>query len=274
MPDTGPPAAHPAGRRRPERTFEVPGSDGRPVRATAIGDPGAPAVLVLHGFKGFREWGLFPWLSERLAEAGLRAVRVDFSHNGVEATDFDRLDLFLLDTPERHQEDLRALADHVPGPLGLLGHSRGGADALLFAAREPRVRAVATLASVSSFRSEPPDLETVLRAEGSYPFPNARTGQVMRVGRHAFEAARRLDLETAVRSLACPLLLVHGDRDESVPPGALDRLASWQPRARRLVVAGAGHTFGAVHPFRGPTPWLEEVAGAACAFFHDHLGVP
>jgi pimeloyl-ACP methyl ester carboxylesterase len=216
---------------------------------------------------------MFPWISERLAGAGLRAVRVDFSHNGVEAEDFDRLDLFLLDTPERHQEDLRALAAEVPGPLGVLGHSRGGADALLFAAREPRVQAAVTLASVATFRHEPPDLEAVLRAEGAYPIPNARTGQVMRVGRHAFEAARRLDLEGAVRSLACPLLFVHGDRDEAVPLEALGRLAAWQPRADRLVVEGAGHTFGAVHPFRGPTPWLEQVADAVCAFFRAHLGV-
>ena len=26
-----------------------------------------PAVLVLHGFKGFKDWGMFPPLAERLA---------------------------------------------------------------------------------------------------------------------------------------------------------------------------------------------------------------
>ena len=79
--------------------FEVKGSDGRPVRAVSHGDESAPAVLVAHGFKGFKDWGMFPWLAEQIAEAGLRAIRFDFSHNGVEETDFDRLDLFMLDTP-------------------------------------------------------------------------------------------------------------------------------------------------------------------------------
>ena len=31
-----------------------------------------PAVLVLHGYKGFKDWGMFPPLAERLARAGLR----------------------------------------------------------------------------------------------------------------------------------------------------------------------------------------------------------
>ena len=129
--------------------FEVTGSDGRPVRAVQHGHQDAPAILFAHGFKGFRGWGSFPWICERLAEAGLRTIRFDFSHNGVEETDFDRLDLFMLDTPTRHQQDLHALAKHIPGPLGLLGHSRGGGDVILFGAAEPRVKAVATLASIA-----------------------------------------------------------------------------------------------------------------------------
>ena len=129
--------------------FTVTGSGGKPVRAVAHGPEGAPAVLIAHGFKGFKDWGMFPWIAERLADAGFRAVRFDFSHNGVEATDFDRLDLFLLDTWTRPQEDMAAMSSARGGPLGLLGHSRGGADAILFARHEPRVRCVATLASVS-----------------------------------------------------------------------------------------------------------------------------
>ena len=251
--------------------FEVAGSDGRMVRAVQHGSASAPAILVAHGFKGFKDWGMFPWICDRLAHAGLRAVRFDFSHNGVEAADFDRLDLFLLDTPTRHQDDLRALASAVPGPLGLLGHSRGGGDSILFAAQEPRVRAVATLASIASTRVEPGDLEEVLRTTGSYPFPNARTGQVMPVARHAFEDAVRHDLLAAAAALTCPLLLVHGDQDTSVPIEAQRALAAACRHAQSLVVEGAGHTFGAVHPFQGPPPHLEIAVARVAAFFREHL---
>ncbi len=240
--------------------FEVSGSGGRPVRAVSHGDESAPAVLVAHGFKGFKDWGMFPWLADRIADAGLRAIRFDFSHNGVEESDFDRLDLFMLDTPARHQEDLRALADAVSGPLGLVGHSRGGGDAILFAADEPRVECVATLASVATTHVDVPDREQVLREKGYYPFPNARTKQLMPVGRAAFDEGDALSIEEAAKRLACPLLLVHGSADESVPMTAMHDLATWQPAAETLEIAGAGHTFGAVHPFAGPTPHLEEAA--------------
>ena len=255
--------------------FEVPGSDGRPLRAIAHGPADAPTVLVAHGFKGFKDWGMFPWICERLAEAGLRAVRFDFSHNGVEASDFDRLDLFLLDTPTRHLEDLRALAAAIEGPLGLLGHSRGGGDVIRFAAEEPRVRVVATLASIATTEVVVPDLETTLREKGYYPFPNARTKQLMPVARHAFEdgAAHAHAIEDAAAALDCALLLVHGDADESVPVAAQARLAAAQPAADVLTLEGAGHTFGAVHPFAGPTPHLEAAMARITPFLREHLGV-
>ncbi len=255
-----------------ERTFE--GSDGRPVRADLHeASPDAPTVVVAHGFKGFRAWGFVPWLAERLREAGLNALRIDFSHNGVESVDFDRLDLFLLDTFSRHQDDLRAVLATLDGPIGLLGHSRGGADVILRAADDVRVGAVATLAGVADASRTFPDAEEMLRTLGYYPVPNARTGQTMPVGRPAFDDAPRHDVVAAARRLAGrPLLLVHGDADESVPCADLDRLAEAHGAAETLVLAGAGHTFGAKHPFAGPTEPLERAADAVARFFARHLG--
>jgi uncharacterized protein len=251
--------------------FEVPGSDGRVVRCVAHGDDEAPAVLVCHGFKGFKDWGLFPWLAERIAKAGFRALRLDFSHNGVAERDFDRLDLFLLDTYGRHLEDLAAVAAGLPGPLGVVGHSRGGADALLFAAAEPRVSCVATLAGVAHAGRLPADLDTILAAKGFYPFPNARTGQVMPVALPFFEDARTRSVEQAARAFGGALLVLHGTADASVPPSDADDLARWHGRAERVLLKGAGHTFGAVHPFEGPTAPLEEAAGRIVAFLRAHL---
>ena len=253
------------------RELVVEGSGGRPVRALLEGPDDAPAVLVAHGFKGFAGWGFFPWLAARLVAQGLRAVRVDFSHNGVEARDFDRLDLFLLDTPTRHQEDLAALAAAVPGPLGLLGHSRGGADVLVFGAREPRVRAVVTLAAVVAHAPPTAGQEAELRTQGFVGVRNARTGQLMPVGRPAFEAAAQPDVLREAAARAVPTLAFHGTEDASVPPAALDALAQALPHARVRRLEGADHTLGARHPFAGPPPQLVTFATEAAAFLARHL---
>jgi len=45
-----------------------------------------PAVVVVHGFKGFKDWGMFPRLAERLAQAGFSAVSFNMSGSGVDDT--------------------------------------------------------------------------------------------------------------------------------------------------------------------------------------------
>ena len=42
------------------------------VRAGGRATP-RPAVVVLHGFKGFKDWGFFPPFAERIARAGMTA---------------------------------------------------------------------------------------------------------------------------------------------------------------------------------------------------------
>lgn len=278
-------------------SHQFTGSDGRPFRADLhLSAPDAPLVLVAHGFKGFRDWGFFPFLAESLREAGLNALRFDFSHNGVEERDFDRLDLFALDTWTRHQEDLAAILSAIPaakddpaaGPaaggapvlaiqpprIGILGHSRGGSDAVLFAAQEPRIDAVCTWAGVANLTRGFDDAEVVLRRTGYYPIQNARTRQLMPVARAQFDDARRYDpLEAAGRLRERALLVVHGDEDISVPVADAHALARAHGQTEAMVVLGAGHTFGATHPFRGPTRELESALSVTIDFFRTALGL-
>ena len=44
-----------------------------------------PAVVIVHGFKGFKDWGMFPVVADRLARAGLTAVSVNLSGSGVDS---------------------------------------------------------------------------------------------------------------------------------------------------------------------------------------------
>lgn len=272
-------------------TLSIPGADGLPVAVDLYPSSRAegPLLVGLHGFKGFKTWGFFPWLATRLAGAGFTTALMNFSRCGIEGDDstFSRLDLFEQDTWGRRLQDVRAVLDAAtrgklggnPGRLGLFGHSMGGGVALLVASRDGRVRSLATLAGVAQPNRIPAEIvQAHLRAFGLVKVQNLRTGQELPVGREFFDELRvhpaLADLRAAAARCTVPWLLVHGAQDEAVPlTDAHELLEAASCNAvggdnTRLLVPDAGtHTFGATHPFRGPTPELEQLAAAVEAHF-------
>ena len=249
------------------------------------GDGSHATVVVAHGFKGFMGWGMFPWIADQLAQAGFAAVRFDFSGNGVDTGgDFTDLEGFKANTLSREQQDLRALLDAIaagaepfgghcrPERIGLLGHSRGGGGVILYAAGDERVNAVATLAGVAHASRFPPEARAAAEAQGHFDVLNARTGQQLPVGLEYFQDAERHDIQASAAGLTGPLLLVHGTDDEAVSVTDAHLLQqATGGRAQLLEIEGAGHTFGAVHPFQGSTPHLEQATTAVARFFAEHL---
>ncbi len=249
-----------------------------------------PAVVVCHGFKGFKDWGMFPVWGRTLARAGFVAVTFNFSYNGVapeRPTEFTRLDRFAENTLTRELDDLDAVLTTVaegrlpeapvdPERLGLMGHSRGGGIAILQAADDARVRALATWNAVSGFLERfTPEQVAQWERQGYVEVVNARTGQVMRLNRTLYDDAlahrERLDVRAAAARIAVPWLLVHARDDEAVPFAEAEALLAAAPRAR-LFEASGGHTFGARHPLAGPLPEsLEEVFETTTSFFQNTL---
>jgi len=50
--------------------------------------------------------------------------------------------------------------------------------------------------------------------------------------------------EAALLGIACPTLIVQGDRDELGPLAVLERIAGQNPRIDLVVLRGTGHEFG------------------------------
>ncbi|HEU4681894.1 MAG TPA: alpha/beta fold hydrolase [Gemmatimonadales bacterium] len=246
-----------------------------------------PAVLVLHGFKGFKDWGMFPPLAERLARAGFTAVSPNLSGSGVDdAGEFTLPERFGHNTFSAELQDTATIIDAlmrgdlgVPAPsmLGLIGHSRGGGVGILHAARDPRIRALVTWAAIASVDRWPTDQRAVWRSAGRTEIKNARTGQVLPLYPDVLDDIERnsasLDIEAAAERIRIPWLLVHGTQDESVGfhEAQLLKAASPAESTRFLSVEGGAHTFGAVHPWRGSTPQLDTVVDATMAWLAAHL---
>jgi len=244
------------------------------------------AVVVVHGFKGFKDWGFFPHVADRLAEAGHTVVSFNFSRNGIgeDPMAFTELKKFGANTLSLELDELGlvlrslrsgALPAPVPERIGLLGHSRGGGQAVLAASEDGRVDALVTWAAVATFDRCTEEAKRKWRSDGRIWIENQRTGQQMPLDvtlLEDFERNRdRLEIRAAAARIRAPWLIVHGTADETVSPEDGESLLRAAPSAGALRVRGAGHTFEARHPFDGPPPELERAIEGTLAHFRQTL---
>jgi pimeloyl-ACP methyl ester carboxylesterase len=179
-------------------------------------------VILCHGMEACKEGVKSVRLATALAARGINALRFDFSYVGESEGRF--LDL----TVSGEVEDLAGAwaftRRRLRGPIGLLGSSLGGTVALLFAAEQPEVAALATIAAVAHpgrrARALPAAERARWRREGAYDLHG------IRVGRAFLDDVERLDVQARIGAVSCPLLLTHGTADEVVPPSDADAIAA------------------------------------------------
>jgi len=82
------------------------------------------------------------------------------------------------------------------------------------------------------------------------------------------------DVVAAASRLRVPYLTIHGELDEAVAAQEARRLgdAAGSAEKRISIVSRAGHTFGAAHPWAGPTAAWEQAVGETADWFVRHLG--
>jgi pimeloyl-ACP methyl ester carboxylesterase len=249
------------------------------------GPPPRTGIVLVHGFKGYKDWGFFPWVAEQLVGDRHAVVSFNLTGSGIgsDPHTFSDLEAFAANTYSREQLDIARILEAVRGDLlprspdriGLFGHSRGGAGAVLQAAATSEVEALVTWAAVGNLDRWDEATRREWRESGRIFVMNSRTGQQMPLSVELledFEANRgTLDVAAAASRVEIPWLVVHGSEDETVSAEDGRSLARVAPRARLFLVDGAGHTFGAVHPFEGATAALESAIQATRDHFRVHL---
>lgn len=240
--------------------FSFDSDEGLPIRGN-LDAPRNPKALVIavHGFKGFKDWGFFPFVAEALCDDGFAVCRFNMSRSGIgsDPEAFERLDLFADDTYSIQLADLRRVVAHARSklpslPLFLFGHSRGGGIALLGARDVPDLAGVITWSAISHANRWDDATLRAWRRDGYYDVVNSRTKQTMRMSTAIIDDydahAERLDILGAASRLEVPLLVLHGANDESVPVGEASEIAAHASDHSLMILDGASHTYNASHP--------------------------
>lgn len=247
-------------------------------------------IIVCHGFKGFKDWGFFPYTAEKLSEH-FHVLTFNFSHNGVGASkyDFDELEKFARNTYSRELEDLHIVIQHIEQgllpfhtndekqsipshqltdqlkrlPRFLLGHSRGGGVSLIYACDHPQnVYGVISwngIANVDLFNDEQ---KQEMRTQGRSHLLNARTNQQMPLDKVILddmeENVERFNIVERIKTIQVPVALIQGTDDHPRLLRGSELIVKNNSSIPWIKIEGGNHTFCAVHPFdRAPKP-LEE----------------
>jgi pimeloyl-ACP methyl ester carboxylesterase len=244
-------------------------------------------LLIAHGFLGYKDYGMFPYLARRANAVGWTTIRFNFSHSGMtrRIETFERPELFELDTWDRQDLDLKCLLASIrcgempevdpTGSVFLLGHSRGGVASILSAGRGTPFDGVIAVAAGSE--SIPHVLDEAearrrMHEEGGITVTSSRTGQDLRMGSdflatiEANPAAH--DIPAMAARLEGRLAIIHGDDDPTVDvrhAHVIGEAAGVTP----LLIPGANHVFNVANPFSiddEPSPQLDALAEAVCSF--------
>ncbi len=219
---------------------QLPGPGGRRLAAwlalpESVPPAGAPAVLVMHGW-GANASMMVPVVPPLLA-AGMAVLLLDARcHGNSDDEAFTSMPRFAEDI-EAGLRWLRARQDIDAGRIALLGHSVGAAAALLHASRETASQPVRAVVSLSAFAHP---VEVMRRLFAAHRLPRPVIGwyvlrHVQRVIGARFDDIAPL---RTVAQLRCPLLLVHGRDDGTVPFSDAQRLQRASHGAELLVVQG------------------------------------
>lgn len=201
-----------------------------------IGAPCGGAVIC-HGMLSHRRSPKHLGLARKLSSLGVLTLRFDFAGRGESEGRTEDI------TYEGQVQDLAAAVSVVRGeadPLALVGSSMGGAVAILYASNDPAISCVVGIATVGRpsvvlVRHGAPAMAQRWRDAGTIEIAGHRLGYEL------LRSARRADVVGAARSLTCPLLLVHGARDDVVPLAQAQELAGAARRARLEVLATGDH---------------------------------
>ena len=259
-----------------DSSWTLQGAEGRLIYGNTH-QPGCKprgGFVIAHGFKGYKDYGFFPRLAERCAAAGSVAHRFNFSHSGMtnNIATFERPDLFERDTWNKQVHDLRTVIaamhdERIAGrglPFVVFGHSRGGVTALLTAGRFaaddefPQPAGIITAAAPSHANPFPDAQMRILRERGWIESPSSRTGQSLRVGRAFVDEMladpQAHDVLMQARRIRCPVLIIHGEHDPTVPPGAAMQIHEAIKDSELTMIPAADHVFNTPNPLPADQP--------------------
>jgi pimeloyl-ACP methyl ester carboxylesterase len=250
----------------------------------------SPILLIIHGFRGSKNWGFFPVIAEEFAKAGFIAITWNMSLNGYskDSLFIDKPDDFAHNTITQELADTQAIIDSIVqndrilsdalrsqwnGEIHVMGHSRGGGIGIMISEKNPIITKLALWNSIARFGRFTERQKKVWAETGLFHVDTMEDGTIISMNYSYIE-----DLEShgdayslilSIAQVKADIILVHAEQDMTVPIREAITLEKQAPSAILHTIPQTGHIFGCTHPFTTMTLPLRNAIDITTTFYRS-----
>jgi len=205
-----------------------------------------PIVCIFHGFTGnkMEPHFIFVKLSRTLEKLGIASIRMDFGDSGESDGEFSNMTL------SNELEDAKVILEYVKKlsfvdnqKIGVVGLSMGGAvSALLSGTCHNDIKSLCLWAPAGNIVDVAKDyINTQENKDKEYYDIGG-----LALGKGFIEDVKKLDLQKDIELFKGNVLILHGDKDETVPLKYSDPYLNSYENAKRIVITNGDHTFNSL----------------------------
>ncbi len=204
-----------------------------------------PIIILCHGFFRSKDGKTYVGLEKILNERGISTLRFDFFGHGESEGKFEEVT-----TSEAVDDVLNAiefLKESGYVKIGLMGSSFGGMASIMAASKVNDLYVLALKSPVSDysslFQAHQNEQEVKKIKEKGFTYLTDIEGKKRKLNISFFIDAQKTNAYQAAENIKIPALIVHGDKDDSVPVQQSQRTASLMGNCRLEVIEGADHGY-------------------------------
>lgn len=215
------------------------------VLSNPTNDKGKPIIIMCHGFSTSKDSRTYVRLEQILNAKEISTFRFDFYAHGESEGNFEKI------TTSEAVDDVRNAIKFLKKSgfekIGLMGSSFGGLASILAASQSDDLYLLALKSPLSDYtsmahtrRSEQEIIDWKNKGYIELDSPNEERRQL---NYSFYEDAEKLDAYRAASQIKIPALIVHGEKDETVPLEQSIKTARLIENCRLDIIEGCDHIY-------------------------------
>lgn len=235
-------------------------------------------IIITNGHDGFYNYGMFPYIQNKLCDNGITSFSYNFSHGGVigdsdyfedlEGYEKNSMKLETLDLVETTKELIKTYQN---SKIIFLTHSLGGVPTIFGASEliknNINILGVILISTIKTLNVWPKEMIDKWKNDKVFYLKNNRTKQDLPLGfdflQEILSHKTTWNIENKIKEIDTNMLIVHGENDEAIPVEHSNTLYNWAHSTNKKVqleiIPNATHTYNTQHPFENPSVQLDKL---------------